>query len=940
MKKIILFLAFLYCMVFTLNASPVDVKTAKKVAENFFKNKGFVIAKSSTSFELIKADYHETDNLLAYYYVFSVQPQGFVIIAGDDNVTPVLAYSNENNFTAENMPTNIAGWLKSYQEQIKVVVRENIVATNEIRTLWEKYSVENIKMENNGAKAVAKLLNTTWNQNGYACTLYNNLCPGTGSNQAITGCVATAMAQIMKFWNWPAKGTGSHSYYSQNYGTLSANFGTTTYAWTSMPKELTCSSTSTQINAVATLIYHCGVAVEMEYSSNTSSAHINNPNNYFNNVPYSSEKALKSNFKYKSTMTSKCIGPFYAQYANKLGNAYVNDENIWRNLLKAELEAGRPILYSGNDGADGGHAFVCDGYNSNNGLDYFHFNWGWSGWGDGYYTINNLVPTQTGSGAGNGDYTTNQSVLIGIEPANVIPQSDMIWQNNSGGNSTDQYRDVTTVSDGIIAVGFSNGSSFGNGDWENLTGKGNDDAVIVKYDNSGNIVWTNNFGGNDHDYFNSVTAVPDGIIAVGYSHEGSFDNGDWEGIIPKAANDGIIIKYDFSGNVVWKKNVGGNNQDYFSSVLAVSDGFVVVGHANGNSFGNGDWENLTGKGNDDAIIIKYDFSGNVLWKNNFGGNDRDYFNSVTVVPDGLVVVGYSYSGSFENGDWIGVTAHGDADATIVKYDNNGNIVWKKNCGGSGGEQYYCVTTVSDGIVAVADSWGVGSGDWSDFIGRGGTDAIVVKYNFDGTIKWKKIFGGNDNDYFKSVTAVSDGIIAVGHSGGGSFENGDWEGFVGHGSDDAIIVKYNNDGNIVWANNFGGNSPDHYYSVAKSNDGVIAVGYSHGNSFGNGDWEGFVGKNGDDAIITKYKQSITDIKENIFANINIYPNPANDIIFIDSEDCKQTTIKLYDMLGKEVLSKNLNGKTEVNISHLPKGIYNACIFSDSKVIGNSKIVIIN
>ena len=388
------------------------------------------------------------------------------------------------------------------------------------------------------------------------------------------------------------------------------------------------------------------------------------------------------------------------------------------------------------------------------------------------------------------DYTQDFTIDV-IEPVCM----DLQWANNFGGNLPDYYQSAIAVSDGIVAVGYSAGGSFGTGDFADITGKGAEDAIIVKHDNAGNVVWKKSFGGSGSDYYYGVTAVSDGIVAVGYSAVGSFGTGDMADITGKGGQDAIIVKYDNAGNLIWKKNFGGNANDFYRSVVAVSDGLVVVGYSLDGSFGNGDLADITtGKGLQDAIIVKYDNSGNIIWKKNFGGSGNDNYRSVVAVSDGLVAVGYSDESSFGNGDLADLTGKGDLDATIVKYDNSGNIIWKNNFGGSGHDYCVSVTAVSDGLVAtgysVAGSFG--NGDWADVTGKGAEDAIIVKYNNSGNIVWKKSFGGNSTDVFNAIITVSDGLVLAGYSNLGSvgaFGNGDWVCITGKGSIDATIAKF-------------------------------------------------------------------------------------------------------------------------------------------------------
>jgi len=521
----------------------------------------------------------------------------------------------------------------------------------------------------------------------------------------------------------------------------------------------------------------------------------------------------------------------------------------------------------------------------------------------------------------------------------VWAQGDVLWKKNFGGAGPDIYYSVTEVLDGIIAVGTSYITSFGTGDWADITGKGVNDAVIVKYDNDGNVIWKKNFGGKENDYYYSVTTVPDGIIAVGYSDPYSFGQDDWAGVMGKGGSDAIIVKYDNNGNVVWKKNFGGSWHDCYYSVTAVSDGVVAVGYSWSQSFGSGDWAGVTGKGIIDAIIVKHDNNGNVVWKKNFGGNRSNEYNSITAVSDGVVAVGYSSSSSFGSGDWTGITGKGYDDAIIVKYNHNGNVVWKKNFGGSDDDCYNSVTAVSDGVVVVGQSESFGNGDWEGIIGKGNDDAIIVKYDNDGNVVWKKNFGGSKNDRYFSITAVPDGVVAVGGSVFGSFGNGDWEGVEGKGYDDAIIVKYDNDGNVIWKKNFGGSDTERFRSVMVVSDGIVTVGDSYLGSFGNGDWIGVTGKGTFDAIIVKYSTNPTSITDNPQdATLRIYPNPTNGQLHITGFDGTDaihgvcTDAQIFDVYGRKVLvvavethgraslQQQQHPTTTLDISHLPDGVY--------------------
>ena len=236
-----------------------------------------------------------------------------------------------------------------------------------------------------------------------------------------------------------------------------------------------------------------------------------------------------------------------------------------------------------------------------------------------------------------------------------------------------KVNDIFKTAGTIVTVGCSEQYSFGNGDWTGVSGKGSDDGIIVKYDTAGNVVGKKGFGGLAGENFRSVTAVTDGIIAVGTSNGSSFGNGDWIGVSKKGFNNATIVKFDTANTAVWKNNFGGagpSSDDVFFSVTTVPNGVIAAGYSTGNAFGTGDWTGIAGKGVDDCIIVKYDTAGNVVWKKNFGGSNGDQFLGITTVSNGIVAVGYSLQSSFGNGDWIGVTGKGNCDAIIVKFSDS------------------------------------------------------------------------------------------------------------------------------------------------------------------------------------------------------------------------------------------------------------------------------
>ncbi len=355
MKKcFLLFVAALFVSVAI--ASPVSVNEARELGFKFAKN-NLATAKQITE---ITPSYSMTlSNGAAGLYVFNYS-HGFVVVAADDVAKPILGYSEECSFDAENIPEGLVYYLNHYKNQIEYAVENNIPAESEIAAEWDclrKNGTINSKSE---VRGVDPLINLLWNQD-YP---YNYYCPthnyGPGGHVYV-GCVADAMAMVMKYWNYPEQGRGSHSYTPSGFPTQTVNFEEAHYDWDNMPISISSGSQMAYIQAIALLMYHCGVSVDMAYGYDGSGS-----SSYY--VP----DAVIDYFR-------------YAQSTNlKARDSYSKTE--WEDMLMANLDEGFPTYYSGAQSNEG-HAFVCDGYNANR---YFHFNWGWSGASNGFYAIDAL----------------------------------------------------------------------------------------------------------------------------------------------------------------------------------------------------------------------------------------------------------------------------------------------------------------------------------------------------------------------------------------------------------------------------------------------------------------------------------------------------------------------------------------------------------------------
>lgn len=387
-----------------VSARQVDQQTAATVARNF------IAAQTGDNQPALQLLAQHTVNRpgepsVSTYYVFGLnQKQGFVVVAADDIVKPILAYSTQNEFqTGASTSPETGYWMQLYSDQIDFAIQHHLEASDQVMADWDHYAGKT--RGNTAAKPtneVLPMLTTTWNQGTY----YNIYTPGTGSAKTPVGCVATAMAQIMKYWDAPTTGTGSYTYNHATYGTQTADFGATTYPWDLMLNNLVATSPQASKDAVSLLSYHCAVSVKMNFDPAGSGSQVL----AWSNNSRCAQNAFKNNFGYKPSIE----GLYRDDYTDA----------DWNSLLKNEMDNGRPVLYAGF-GPVGGHAFVFDGYDASS---LFHINWGWGGMSNGYFTVDNLAPSALGIGGGGGNFNTNQQALIKIEPgaaANLVTKASL-----------------------------------------------------------------------------------------------------------------------------------------------------------------------------------------------------------------------------------------------------------------------------------------------------------------------------------------------------------------------------------------------------------------------------------------------------------------------------------------------------------------------------------
>lgn len=313
---------------------------------------------------------------------------GFVLLSADDCAFPLLAYSRTEAFSIMDVPEHVASWIKGYDRDIAAAVTLGIDATPEVTDAWRSLLAGTPKQRRD--TPVEPLITSLWNQS----PLYNSMCPASASGrQAVTGCTATATAQVMRYWGHPAQGRGSHSYTSERYGLIEVNYDTAVYHWDLMPDRLLGSSSQAQVDAVAKLCFHVGVSMDMSYGPGASGAYAHSGGMLQRE---SAELGLKKYFSYNPGM--------YTAFKQ----AFSDEE--WDDLISNELNAGRPLIYTGS--GTGGHAFIVDGYNED-GL--YHVNWGWGGTYNGYYTLSHLTMGREGQ-SGYQRYNEMNEAIIGMYP--------------------------------------------------------------------------------------------------------------------------------------------------------------------------------------------------------------------------------------------------------------------------------------------------------------------------------------------------------------------------------------------------------------------------------------------------------------------------------------------------------------------------------------------
>ncbi len=375
-KNLLLLLSiFLYISVHQALGQHVASDRARTAASNFLEEHILHFPGSLSRSFSIQHELQRRINDTLLSYIFTTYPEGYIIVSAWEGTRPVIGYSFTGTYHEDAQPCNFRSWLSHYDEEILYLVR-NSLSPGDHRKEWEVLTNGHLSSSYfTRSREVEPLLVSTWNQD----FPYNYMCPADPAGphgHCLAGCVATAMGQLMFYYRWPQTGTGSYSYIHPDYGEISADFGNTTYRWNEMPTAI-----STTNDALNELLFHIGVSVDMDYGPISSGM--------WNH---------KAAYSYRT----------YFKYSPETEYVYRDSTTMdWDSLVVAHLDRNMPCYYAG--WADytytSGHAFIVDGYQG----EYFHMNWGWGGYLDGYFLLDNLTP-------GGNDFNYAQELIINCYP--------------------------------------------------------------------------------------------------------------------------------------------------------------------------------------------------------------------------------------------------------------------------------------------------------------------------------------------------------------------------------------------------------------------------------------------------------------------------------------------------------------------------------------------
>lgn len=505
--------------------------------------------------------------------------------------------------------------------------------------------------------------------------------------------------------------------------------------------------------------------------------------------------------------------------------------------------------------------------------------------------------------------------------SNISAQITLTRQKSFGGDGGDYMPKLLKVGDSFFIAG-SSGSGVS---WDKTEpSRGIDDFWILKCDSLYNIIWQRTIGGNHYDVFSDIILTSDSSIMLfgtscsdisGEKSENTYGECDY-----------WMVKLDMSGAIIWQKTIGGAGYESASSIMELNDGtFLLAGYSKSDSSG---LKTEDSRGYYDYWLLRMDNQGNILWDKTYGGSEFDFLGGMTVMNDSLIIL-TGKSNSPASGEKT-QNPYGNYDFWVVCTDLNGTILWDKTLGGNGIE-YNCYPLTSGNYIYIFGTSESNISGVKSENSRGENDVWIIKLDINGNIIWDKTIGGNSYDGVSSGYISQNGsiILACGSSSGISGEKTE----PLRGVHDYWIIAIDTTGNILWQKTFGGTLGEVSTSILEfSNGKYLIVGYSE--SGVSGDKTSF-NKGGDDFWLIEFEVGTGIAKNTGYRNIiNLFPNPANDIITIHIES--ESTIlgtSITDIHGQHIRNIELQqNRGKVDVSDLTSGVYIIRInFQDDQVI---------
>jgi len=833
MKKHIFTMLALALTCVSLQARPVDQETAKRLGQSFVKA-NFEFTRQSTDLDLVYTAFSDRGD--ACYYIYNVGETGFVILAADDNYRPIIGYSDKGTFNPDDMAPALADYLEVVRQGV-MEASNATTASYKVAADWAMLEKTGRMVSRHGGREDEFLVQTTWNQN-YP---YNYFCPegdGGPGGHCYAGCVATAAAQLMKYWDHPLQGQGSHTYYPEDhpeYGPLTVNFGETIYDWDNMPNSISANSPIEEIEAVAQLIYHAGVSVDMNYRPSSSGAVTG---------------------KLCETM------PAYFFYTDRMENNYREDytHEAYMQLIIDAIDMSWPMVHRG-----GGHAYVLDGYNDE---DMVHFNWGWSGSSDGWFNIDDH------------GYTDGQSVIYNYVPAEVYAATpDAPTEMN-----------VLPANDGTFSVSIT---------WKNPSNTLTNvpltaiDQIVVARD--GKVIYTEDnvapgaemsFVDENMPYYDvfdyAVYAILGGQRGASAKAEKVLVSPtcDWKIIMQSTAfqgwNGGYVSLYSASGKEIQRFTL-------INSVPATFNFSVPVGSG---SFG---WTAPDNSVSNMSLVIKDSENNTVFtYQGNSSDLDEGIFLEINNGCGNTLPADIPFGLRFEMEDGNVVLTWDDGGAVA---DYGHNIYRDDQLYGFSTDMRFVDENITEGHCYTVTVLGNGGesehsnetcASAGDCMGATNFDYEYVGNNYKIKLLWEKP---------EPSTGLSGYYLFRRQGEDGSYER----------------IKLLSASATSYTDNTANQEGNYYYRLYayySATDCTSAPASVKGNP---------------NLFYLKVYYSPTAVTENEVQSVNLFPNPADQGINIETED--MTHVSVYNMLGQLTYDADVDCNIlKINVSEWNEGIY--------------------